>query len=83
MPLKMSRGVLTALDIYGHPIQVHHRGEQVYKTKLGTFFTLITYALIIVNTVELITKFRTKSDQTESFQMLIDPHIDTIASFKD
>ena len=60
MPLKLSNGVLTALDIYGHPIGVNHRGKTVYKTWLGTVFTLMTYALIIVNTVELITKFRTK-----------------------
>ena len=32
----------------------------------------MTYALIMVNTVELITKFRTKSDQQETFQMIKD-----------
>ena len=63
----MSNGVLTALDIYGHPIGVNHHGEPVYKTRLGSLFTLMTYALIVFNTVELITKFKTKSDQQESF----------------
>ena len=72
MPLKMSKGVLTALDIYGHPIGVHYDGKAVYKTWLGSIFTLLTYALIIMNTVDLITKFRTKSDQQESFQLLKD-----------
>ena len=62
MPLKMSKGVLTALDIYGHPIGVHHQGEPVYKTRLGSFFTLATYVLILVNTIGLIQKFSSKSD---------------------
>ena len=58
MPVKL----LTALDIYGHPIGVHYNNQSVYKTWVGSLFTLLTYALILMNTVELITKFRTKSD---------------------
>ena len=58
MPLKL----LTALDIYGHPIGVHYNNQSVYKTWVGSLFTLLTYALILMNTVELISKFRTKSD---------------------
>ena len=62
MPLRMSQGVLTALDIYGHPIGVNHQGESVFRTRLGTMFTIITYALILINTIELVLKFSTKSD---------------------
>ena len=54
MPLKMSTGVLSALDIYGHPIQVNHQGEAAYKTKLGCLATLLTYALILFNLTDLI-----------------------------
>ena len=54
--------MLTALDIYGHPIGVNHQGESVFRTRLGTMFTIITYALILINTIELVLKFSTKSD---------------------
>ena len=81
MPLKLALGRLTALDIYGHPINVNHRGKAVYQTWLGTIFTLMTYALIMVNAVELITKFRTKSDQIETYQMIKDLYDDKNVTF--
>ena len=65
--MRLSSGVLTALDIYGHPISVNNKGSSVYKTHLGTIVTLLTYILIMINTVDLITKFRTKSNQLETY----------------
>ena len=55
MPFKMSSGVLSALDIYGHPIGVNHAGSSVYKTRLGSLMTVLTYALMLVNFVNLAT----------------------------
>ena len=77
MPFKMSQGVLTALDIYGHPVSVNHKGQPVFKTRLGSLCTVLTYALILINLIGLVTTFRTKSDQLESSQVLKDLHKDT------
>ena len=79
--MRLSSGVLTALDIYGHPIGVNNRGSSVYKTNLGTIVTLLTYILIMINTVDLITKFRTKSNQLETYQQLEDSHEGVKANF--
>ena len=55
MPFKMSAGVLTALDIYGHPIGVHYQGDSVFKTRLGSLVTLMTYSLMLINFIGLVT----------------------------
>ena len=57
MPFRMTTKVLSTFDIYGHPIGVHHQGETLYKTRLGSLFTILTYVLIIINMVDLVTKF--------------------------
>ena len=62
MPLKMLLGFLTALDIYGHPIGLHYKGDSTYKTRLGSLVTLLTYALLLVNLIGLIKKFVNKTD---------------------
>ena len=61
MPMKMMNGVLTALDFYGHPINVLYQGEPVYKTRLGSLCTLVTYVLILINLSALVTQFLDKS----------------------
>ena len=33
------------LDIFGHPITVFYKGEDTYKTKLGTLCTLMVWTL--------------------------------------
>lgn len=45
------------LDIFGHPIGVHYRGRSVYQTKLGALCTILSYALMLVNTVTLFNEF--------------------------
>ena len=45
---------ITALDIYGWPIEVNYRGSQVYRTRLGALSSLITYFLIVYNTINLL-----------------------------
>ena len=40
-------------DVFGHPISINYKGSDTYKTKLGAFVTLLTYALIIYNTITL------------------------------
>ena len=53
--------LLKRLDIYGHKISVNYRGKDAFKTKLGGLVSLATYVLIIINTVQLITKFIDRS----------------------
>ena len=62
MPMKMTKGVLTALDIYGHPINVLYKGDPVYRTRLGSLFTLVTYILILVNFGALMKQWVDKSN---------------------
>ena len=48
---------LVRFDIYGHPVTVHYKGRSVYNTKVGAFFSLLTYALILFNLSTLIQGF--------------------------
>ena len=45
--------------------------------------TLLTYVLILINSVTLVKQFTTQSGQTESFELLKDLHTDTVARFSD
>ena len=83
MPFKMSSGVLTALDIYGSPIGVNHAGSSAYKTRLGSLMTLLTYALMLVNFINLATQFSTRSAQIESSQLVKEMHRNTTAVLAD
>lgn len=40
-------------DIFGQPISVFYQGSDVYKTRLGAFFTFVTYSLIAFNFITL------------------------------
>ena len=55
-------------DIYGHPVGVHFKGSDTYKTKLGAFVTLATYTLILFNLGTLVISFFDSSKQVENVQ---------------
>ena len=40
-------------DVFGHPITINYKGSGTYKTKLGALITLVTYTVLIFNTVSL------------------------------
>ena len=44
-----------SIDIYGHSIGVHYRGDGSYRTSLGSFVTLITVALVLSYTTIKVT----------------------------
>ena len=50
-------GLLVRLDIFGHNVGVHYKGEDAYKTKFGGLLTLVTYVLVIIQTLNLFTDF--------------------------
>ena len=67
MVLATLSSLLASLDIYGHQVGVHYKGEDAYKTKFGGLLTLITYVLVFIQTLNLITDFVEHSAQTEKF----------------
>ena len=48
MVLTTLGGILARLDIFGHKVGVHYKGENTYKTKCGGLLTLATYVLVII-----------------------------------
>ena len=60
-------GLTSGLDFYGHPVGVHYRGSGSYSTKLGALCSIITVLLIVINTLDIWTKFIHKTDQTEFY----------------
>ena len=67
MVLMALGGLLLRLDIYGHKVGVHYRGEDAYKTKFGGLLSLATYVLVMIQTLNLVTDFVDHSAQTENF----------------
>ena len=70
MILSAISGMLLRLDVFGHKIGVHYKGEEAYKTKIGGLLTLITYTLILIQTTNLFTDFLDNSAQTEQFSRI-------------
>ena len=83
MPMRLIANRLTKFDIYGHPITVNLAGSGVYKTKLGALATLLTYILVVINLMQLVTQFIDKSNQKESTQNFVVDDIEEQVSFID
>ena len=62
--------LISATDIYGWPIKLNYRGDNVYKTLMGSCCSLVTYAVIIFNFTTLFMGFLEGSKQSESQQTL-------------
>ena len=56
---------LVEIEIYGQPITVNYMGSDAFKTKLGAFVTLLTYALMLFNFTNLMRAFFDGSRQDE------------------
>ena len=50
-------GLLLKLDIFGHKVGVHYRGDDAYRTKFGGLLSLATYVLVLIQTLNLVTDF--------------------------
>ena len=59
---------ITSLDIFGHPIGINYRGEETFKTRLGSLFTIVITVLMTINTVTLMTAYRDNSKLETSTQ---------------
>ena len=58
------------LDTFGRPLSVNYKGSDTYQTKLGAVFTVVSYALMAVNLVNLMTAFVSNSNQVEKTNLL-------------
>ena len=45
-----------SIDKYGHTIGVHYRGDDAYRTILGSFVTLITIGFVLIYTIIKVTE---------------------------
>ena len=57
---------LVARDIYTQPVGVNYRGSDVFQTKLGAFFTFVTYLVMMFNFTTLMQAFFDGSRQSVS-----------------
>ena len=68
--LRKFENYLISFDSYGTSIGIHYKGQGSYKTRLGSFCSLVVKVLIYINMVNLITAFLDGSNQKESAQTL-------------
>ena len=36
-----------SFDKFGEPVKINYKGEDTYRTKLGAFFTILLYVMVI------------------------------------
>ena len=63
--------LIVGQDIYGHAVSVHYRGSDYFRTRIGAIFTMVTYVLIAINTIQLIIAFSNGSKQQASSQVYL------------
>ena len=64
------RKFVTAFDIYGWPINMNYHGNELYRTLMGSFCSLVTIVVILVNFATLAISYLDGSRQTEKHQAL-------------
>ena len=64
--MKRFSAALKSIDIYGHPIGVHYKGNSTYQTKLGSFVTLMSFVIVTVYAVIIAIDLHTGESQDES-----------------
>ena len=75
---------LVEKDIYGQPVTVNYMGSDTFKTKLGAFVTLLTYALMLFNFTNLMRAFFDGSRQDEKQSTVaIDPFLADESNFQE
>ena len=59
--LKRLESFIISFDRFGYGIFAQYKGDDEYKTRLGTMVTIATYVLIAINLVNLVTAFQDSS----------------------
>ena len=53
------------LDKFGYSVGVHYQGSSQYKTLFGSLISVLTYVLIIINALGILSDFINNDNQTE------------------
>ena len=56
--------------MYGHKIGLNYEGSDKFKTKLGAVVTIMTYVLILINTLKIVSEFVNDENQREIYRPL-------------
>ena len=64
--MKKFSAAFKSIDIYGHPIGVHYKGNSTYQTKLGSLVTLFTFVFVTIYAAILVIELRTGESQEVS-----------------
>ena len=58
------------LDIFGHPIGVHYRGSDEFKTHMGAFCTILAYILMAFNCYTMTISYLDHSKQEQKVEVM-------------
>ena len=75
---------IKSVDIYGHPIGVHYKGQTTHATILGSVFSIIMIAAVLLFAADRYLSMITNSVQTEfSREIVADVGLDGQVKFSD
>jgi len=55
-----------SMDMFGHPVGVHYKGDSSYRTKVGSLFTLFAYMIVGSYTLLKVTRLATLDNPEKS-----------------
>ena len=53
---------LLSLDRFGYKVEMHYKGSSMYRTYFGSFITVLTYTLILINSLSIFGDFITNEN---------------------
>ena len=53
---------LLKLDRFGYEVEMHYNGSSMYRTYFGSFITVLTYTLILINSLSIFGDFITNEN---------------------
>ena len=68
-------------DIFGHPIGVHYRGSDKYKTHMGALCTILAYVLMAFNCYTMTISFLDHSRQEQKVEAMTSDIYDSPAYY--
>ena len=71
--MKKFSAAFKSIDIYGHPIGVHYKGNSTFQTKLGSLMTLFSFVFVTIYAAILVTELTTgESQEVQSLSIKVD-----------
>ena len=53
---------LLKLDRFGYEVEMHYKGSPMYRTYFGSLITVLTYTLILINSLSIFSDFITNEN---------------------